>query len=105
MSESNPHMDNTPPVIHVAPSPHLSNTAMTTRKMMIDVLIALSPVVFMAIYVFQGYALKQMGICLGTCLFAEALFVKMRKKSLTLMDLSAAVTAIILPLSLPGTAP
>ena len=108
-SESNHKTENTKeqsiPVIHVAPSPHLSNTSMTTRRMMIDVLIGLSPVVLMAIYIFREYALKQIGICLVACLFAEALFVKMRKKPLNLMDFSAAVTALILALSLPGTAP
>ena len=92
-------------VLNVAPSPHLTNTAMTTRKMMLDVLISLLPVVIMSVYVFRGYAVKQIVICLISCLAAEALFVKMRKKPLTLMDLSAGVTAIILAMSLPGSAP
>lgn len=93
------------PILNVAPSPHLANTAMTTRRMMIDVLIALLPVVGMALFVFQGYALKQLVVCLVSCLAAEALFVKMRQKPLSLMDCSAAVTGVILALSLPGTAP
>lgn len=97
--------DHSTPVIHVAPSPHLSNTSMTTRRMMADVLIGLLPVVLMSVYVFREYALKQIGICMVACLFAEALFVKMRKKPLSLMDFSAMVTALILALSLPGTAP
>lgn len=97
--------DHSTPVIHVSPSPHLSSTSMTTRRMMIDVLIGLLPVVLMSVYIFRGYAVKQIGICLVTCLFAEALFVKMRKRPLSLMDFSAAVTALILALSLPGTAP
>ena len=41
------------PTIHVAPSPHLSSTSTSTRQMMLDVLIALAPVVGMAVYVFQ----------------------------------------------------
>lgn len=93
------------PVVHVAPSPHIADSVFTTRRMMADLLIALLPLVFMSIFLFKLYAVKQLGICLVSCLVAEALFVKIRKKSFTLKDLSAAVTAIILALSLPATAP
>jgi len=92
-------------VIHVAPSPHLSGTSLTTRKMMRDVLLGLAPAVFMALFVFRWYAVKQLVICVVGCLAAETLFVKMRNKTPTLHDLSAAVTGVILALSLPGTAP
>ncbi|MCD6584886.1 MAG: RnfABCDGE type electron transport complex subunit D, partial [Desulfobacteraceae bacterium] len=54
---------------------------------------------------FQLYAVKQMFICLVTCLAAETIFIKMRSRSFTLSDCSAAVTGIILGLSLPVTAP
>jgi len=93
------------PVFHVSSSPHLSSTSHDTRKMMLDVLIALIPVVIMALYVFRMYALRQMLICVGSCLIAEALFVRMRGKSFSLNDYSAAITGVILALSLPGTAP
>jgi electron transport complex protein RnfD len=93
------------PVIHVAPSPHLSETALTTQKMMADVLIALVPVIAMAVYIFQWYAIKQLIVCVPTCLAAEAFFVRVRNKPLSLYDFSAAVTGAILALSLPGTAP
>jgi Na+-translocating ferredoxin:NAD+ oxidoreductase subunit D len=93
------------PAIHVAPSPHLSSTSTSTKQMMLDVLIALAPVVGMAIYVFQMYAVRQLVICVSTCLVAEALFTRMRGKDLSLGDFSAAVTGVILALSLPGTAP
>jgi len=92
-------------LLNVAPSPHLSNSAVTTRRMMLDVLISLLPVVLMSLYVFRGYAAKQIGICLISCLAAEALFVKIRNKPMSLMDFSALVTAVILAMSLPGTAP
>jgi electron transport complex protein RnfD len=95
----------TTPVIHVAPSPHLSDTALTTRGMMRDVLIALVPVVGMSVYVFQMYALKQLAICVAGCMGAEVLFTRMRGRRAALNDLSAAVTGVILALSLPGTAP
>ena len=95
----------TAPVIHVAPSPHLSSMALTTRRMMIDVVIALIPVVLMALYVFHWYAAKQLFICIASCFAAEMIFMKMRSKPFSLNDYSATVTGIILALSLPGTAP
>jgi H+/Na+-translocating ferredoxin:NAD+ oxidoreductase subunit D len=93
------------PVIHVSPSPHLSNQALTTQRLMLDVVIGLVPVVLMALYVFRLYAVKQLAICVVSCLVAEALFTKMRGRSIPLKDCSALVTGIILALSLPGPAP
>jgi electron transport complex protein RnfD len=93
------------PVIHVSPSPHLSNQALTTQRIMLDVVIGLLPVVLMALYVFRLYAVKQLAICVVSCLAAEALFTKMRGRSLPLKDCSALVTGVILALSLPGPAP
>jgi electron transport complex protein RnfD len=93
------------PVLHVAPSPHAFNSAQTTQKMMADVLIALLPVVAASIYVFKLYALKQILICMVSAVAAEAIFTTMRGKKVTLRDCSAAVTGLILALSLPGTAP
>ncbi len=93
------------PVIHVAPSPHIGDTAAGTQRMMIDVLIALLPVVLVSVYLFRLYAVKQLLICLVSCLASEYIFVRMRGRSWTLKDCSAAVTGIILALSLPGSAP
>ena len=93
------------PVLNVSPSPHISAHALTTRKMMVDVLIALCPVVIMAVYVFKWLVFKQLGICLFSCLLAEMCFVKIRGKSLSINDGSAAITGIILGLSIPVIAP
>jgi len=91
--------------LQVAPSPHLYSGELTTRKMMIDVLLGLAPVVFTAVVVFRLYAVKQIAICVVSAVAAEAIFVGMRKRRPTLGDLSAVVTGLILALSLPGTAP
>ncbi len=93
------------PAIHVAPSPHIRDTAAGTQGMMIDVLIALLPVVLVSVYLFRLYAVKQILICLISCLASEYIFVRMRGRSMTLKDCSAGVTGIILALSLPGSAP
>jgi electron transport complex protein RnfD len=104
-SDTKKNSDSTAPIVQVTSSPHLSNTSFTTQRMMIDVLIALLPVIGMSIYVFKIYAVKQLLICLVSCLAAEVVFVKMRGKPLSISDCSAAITGIILGLSLPGPAP
>jgi electron transport complex protein RnfD len=90
---------------HVAPSPHVFNMGMTTRGMMRDVLVALAPVVFAAIYYFRWFAVKQLLICVLACMAAEALFTRLRSRPVALQDFSAVVTGVILGLSLPATAP
>ncbi len=93
------------PSLHVAPSPHLADPSLTTRRMMVDVLVALVPVVGMAVWVFRWYAVLQIVIATLACLAAEAVFTSMRRRTLTLGDFSAAVTGVILGLSLPWSAP
>jgi len=89
----------------VAPSPHLSSAAAETRWMMFDVLIALAPALAVSLYVFQYYVLLQGAICVAACVVAEAVFMRMRGRPLTIGDGSAAVTGLILALSLPALAP
>jgi electron transport complex protein RnfD len=91
--------------LNVAPGPHIHYRPQNTRRMMFDVLIALLPVLAVSLWVFELYAVKQLLICTVSALLAEALFIKMRRRPLTLTDGSAAVTGVILALSLPGTAP
>jgi electron transport complex protein RnfD len=94
-----------PPAIAVAPSPHLSWTAITTRGMMVDVLIGLLPVIAVSVLMFRWYAVVQIGICVLSCLASEALFTWMRGRPMSLSDGSAVVTGVILGLSLPWSAP
>jgi len=93
------------PSIHVAPSPHISKTALTTRGMMADVLIALAPAVVMSILIFRWHAVVQIGLCILSCLAAEEIFTWMRGQRSRVSDGSAAVTGVILGLSLPWSAP
>jgi len=89
----------------VAPSPHLSDTSLTTKGMMIDVLIGLAPVMVMSIVVFGWYAVIQVGLCLVTALITESIFTRMTGKPVPIGDFSAVITAVILGLSLPWSAP
>lgn len=75
------------------------------RRVMIDVLIALTPAVATGIYVFGWHGAMQMGICVVSCLFFEALFQKLRGRPQTVGDLSAVVTGLILGMSIPWAAP
>ncbi len=117
MSDKMKHMDTTDKpadqsandakesVIHVAPSPHIADISSGTQKMMMDVILALLPILLVSVYLFKLYAVKQILICVAACLAAEFLFVRMRGHSITLKDCSALVTGMILGLSLPGSAP
>ena len=93
------------PGLQVAPGPHLSNTGLTTQRLMLDVLIALVPVFAMALYLFRWFAVLQVGICVVSCLAAEALTSIWRGSRPSLHDASAMVTGVILGLSLPWSAP
>ncbi len=63
MTENKPNEKSASPAVHVAPSPHLWDNAVTTRSMMLDVLIALVPVLAVAIWVFQWHAIVLVGLC------------------------------------------
>ena len=93
------------PPLTVGPSPHVYDTSLTTRGMMIDVLIALVPPVAMSIYAFGWRAVLVMAVCTASCLLAEELFTRLRGRRATLSDCSAAVTGVILAMSLPATVP
>ncbi len=89
----------------VAPSPHLSDTSVTTRGMMRDVIIGLVPVLLASLLVFGWYTVIQVGLCVMTALVAESLFTRMRGQPNPIADLSAVVTGVILGLSIPWSAP
>ena len=93
------------PTLNVAPSPHVSDPALTTQRMMLDVLIALTPAVVMSMIVFGLHAAGQISICVFSCVVAEGVFSLLRRRRPMPYDLSAVVTGVILALSLPWSAP
>ncbi len=93
------------PTIHVAPGPHLQDTSQTTRRMMLDVLIGLLPLMVAAVVVFRMAAVVQVAVCVFCCMATEAVFTAMRRKPFSLRDCSAIVTGVILAFSLPWNCP
>ncbi|MCK4546441.1 MAG: RnfABCDGE type electron transport complex subunit D [Candidatus Eisenbacteria sp.] len=80
-------------------------TSLSTRRMMIDVMVGLAPATAMAVFMFRWYAVVQVGLCILSCMAAEALFCWMRRRPIPVGDCSAPVTGLILGLSLPWSAP
>ena len=73
----------------------------TTQTIMRDVLIALFPAVIASIVLFGVKALLVEVVCVAVAMGCEWVFEKITKKPCTVMDLSAAVTGLILALNLP----
>lgn len=86
--------------ITVSCAPHISKP-LSTRSVMIDVIIGLVPAMIAAGYYFRIYALVLISTCVASAVATEWLCNKIRKKPNSLGDFSAVVTGIILALSLP----
>jgi len=88
----------------VSSSPHIK-TDDTVSKIMFRVVLALMPTTFAGIYFFRAKALVILITTILSALITEAIFQKVRKKSLSLNDGSALVTGLLLGLTLPPTLP
>jgi electron transport complex protein RnfD len=87
----------------VSSSPHIESKV-TTRKIMGDVLIALSPAAIASVVLFGIKALLIILVCVASAVASELIFNLICKKDMTVGDLSAAVTGLILALCLPAKA-
>ena len=85
-------------------SPFLRTPA-STRTIMRDVLIALMPVSVMAVVQFGIKSLVMMLLGITSAVLFEFLYQRIRGKRVTIRDLSAAVTGLLVALSYPVTAP
>lgn len=87
-------------------SPH-GKAGLTTNQMMRLVIYATIPGFIAQMYFFGWGSLLQLIICVATALFAEALILSLREKPVrrTLADGSAALTGVLLALSIPPLAP
>ena len=91
-------------MLRVSSSPHIrSNT--DSRSIMADVLIALSPAMCVAIYIFGVRTLILTLVSVLACVFFEWAYRKLLKKSSSVGDFSAAVTGVLLAFCMPPSAP
>ncbi len=89
---------------HVSSNPHI-RSSMSTQKIMLIVICSLLPAACFGIWNFGIRALLLICVCIGTCVLTEFLYTKGMKKELTITDLSAVVTGLLLALNLPSTLP
>ena len=91
-------------ILDVAYQPQV-RTAVSTRRLMLDVLIALLPAVAVGIYQFGIHALLVMATSVSSAVFFEWLYRKFTKKTASIDDLSAVVTGLLLALTMPANCP
>ena len=90
--------------ITVSPAPHISEPV-STRGVMIDVIIALVPAMAAAGYFFRSHAAILICTCVISCVVTEWICNLIRKKPNSLGDFSAVVTGLIIALSVPPSLP
>lgn len=90
--------------VTVSSSPHIRHED-NTRQIMLDVIIALMPALAIAIYVFGLRALTVTLVSVCGSVFFEWLYQSLMKRPVTVDDLSAVVTGILLAYCLPVSAP
>ena len=86
--------------LYVSSSPHFRNKN-STRRIMLDVIIALMPTTIAACVIFGLRSLVLVGVCVATCVLLEYVSRKIMKRDTTIGDLSAVVTGLLLALNLP----
>ena len=91
-------MDNS--VLLVSPSPHVKSRS-TTRTIMLDVIIALCPALIASVIIFGWRALLVCAVCVAVCVASEWAFEKICRRKVTVGDLSAIVTGLLLAFNLP----
>ncbi len=91
-------------LITVSCTPHM-RSKITVNKIMLDVIISLVPAAIMGIYFFGFGAIKVILLSVISAVFFEYVFQKATKRDVTINDLSAVVTGLLLAYNLPSTAP
>jgi len=88
----------------VSHAPHIKSKD-DTRTIMFDVIIALLPILIAGTVIMGYRAAILSAVCVAASVFFEWAWQKILKKPITICDLSAAVTGLILALNLPVTLP
>ena len=85
-------------------APHIRANE-STRRIMLDVIIALVPAMIGAVYFFGMNAFKLIAISVIASVAFEAAIQKFFKKDITINDYSAVITGILIAFNLPANAP
>ena len=88
----------------VSSSPHI-RSGETTQKIMLDVIIALMPALLAGVFYFGLNALTLTAVAVAFAVATEAVIQKILGKPVTVNDLSAVVTGILIAFNVPVTLP
>ena len=91
-------------LLNVSASPHVRSSE-TTRSIMTDDCIAMLPATAFGVFQFGFHALLVLIVTVAACVLSEYVFQKMMKLPLTVSDMSAVVTGMILALNMPANIP
>jgi electron transport complex protein RnfD len=78
---------------------------MSTARIMAWVLAALAPAGLAGVWVFGARSLLVAAVCVASCVASEAVWQKLSKQKITVSDLSAAVTGLLLAYNVPPSIP
>lgn len=90
--------------LKVSVSPHLRGPR-TTQNIMLDVLIALCPALIASVVIFGFRSLLLTAVSAAACVACEYIWERLLKKPVTVTDLSAVVTGVLLAFNVPSTMP
>lgn len=91
-------------LLNVSSSPHVRDKSSTTR-IMLDVCIALLPACVFGVINFGIRALLVLVVAVVTCVLSEFVYEKIMHKPVTIGDLSAVVTGLLIGMNMPSTIP
>lgn len=89
---------------NVSSSPHVNN-GVSTPNLMLDVVIAMIPACIFGAWHFGLRALAVLAVTVASCVLSELIYEKGMHKPVTITDLSAVVTGMILALNMPPEIP
>ena len=81
-------------------SPHI-RSGRTTQRVMLDVIIALCPALIASVVIYGFRALLLTAVSVAACVLLEFVWEKAMKKPVTVSDLSAVVTGMLLAFNVP----
>ena len=91
-------------LLNVSSSPHVRSHD-TTQGLMLDVCIAMLPATAFGVFQFGLNALMVLLVTVAACVASEYVYETIMKKPITVYDLSAVVTGMILALNMPANIP